>query len=128
MVSTLRELITRIDAPLAKHLNEEGIEFIQFSFRWMNCLLMREFTVRNVIRMWDTYAVHPIPNQTNKQSEGQKGFSEFHIYVCAALLDKYNTQILTMDFQVLHPRIKLIQGNNDVFTSITHERMDREGN
>ncbi len=57
MVSTLRELITRIDAPLAKHLNDEGIEFIQFSFRWMNCLLMREFTIKNVIRMWDTYAV-----------------------------------------------------------------------
>ena len=57
MVSTLRELITRIDAPLAKHLNDEGIEFIQFSFRWMNCLLMREFTVKNVIRMWDTYVV-----------------------------------------------------------------------
>jgi hypothetical protein len=57
MVSTLRELITRIDVPLANHLNEEGIEFIQFSFRWMNCLLMREFTVKNVIRMWDTYVV-----------------------------------------------------------------------
>lgn len=57
MVSTLRELITRIDGPLARHLNEEGIEFIQFSFRWMNCLLMREFTVKNVIRMWDTYVV-----------------------------------------------------------------------
>ena len=43
--------------PLAKHLNEEGIEFIQFSFRWMNCLLMREFSVKNVIRMWDAYVV-----------------------------------------------------------------------
>jgi TBC1 domain family member 2 len=57
MVATLRELIARIDAPLASHLNNQGIEFIQFSFRWMNCLLMREFTVKNVIRMWDTYAV-----------------------------------------------------------------------
>lgn len=57
MVSTLRELITRIDTPLANHLNEEGVEFIQFSFRWMNCLLMREFSVKNVIRMWDAYVV-----------------------------------------------------------------------
>jgi TBC1 domain family member 2 len=100
MVSTLRELITRIDGPLAKHLNEEGIEFIQFSFRWMNCLLMREFTVKNVIRMWDTYAVWHLNNSFNIKSEGQKGFSEFHVYVCAALLDKYSSQILTMDFQV----------------------------
>jgi TBC1 domain family member 2 len=61
MVLTLRELITRIDGPLAKHLNEEGIEFIQFSFRWMNCLLMREFSIKNVVRMWDTYVVRPFP-------------------------------------------------------------------
>jgi hypothetical protein len=74
MVSTLRELITRIDAPLAKHLNEEGIEFIQFSFRWMNCLLMREFTLRNVIRMWDTYAVHPIPTILITSLKDKKDF------------------------------------------------------
>ena len=30
---------------------------MQFAFRWMNCLLMREMSVRNIIRMWDTYLV-----------------------------------------------------------------------
>lgn len=47
-------------APLAAHLKEEGVEFIQFAFRWMNCLLMRELSVRNITRMWDTYLVGPI--------------------------------------------------------------------
>ena len=56
-VAALRDLTTRIDSGLAKHLENEGIEFIQFSFRWMNCLLMREFSVYNIIRMWDTYLV-----------------------------------------------------------------------
>jgi TBC1 domain family member 2 len=56
-VAGLRDLTTRIDAGLAKHLEEEGVEFIQFSFRWMNCLLMREISVKNTIRMWDTYMV-----------------------------------------------------------------------
>ena len=56
-VAALRDLTTRIDSGLAKHLESEGIEFIQFSFRWMNCLLMREFSVHNIIRMWDTYLV-----------------------------------------------------------------------
>ncbi|KAG0308656.1 GTPase-activating protein, partial [Dissophora globulifera] len=51
----LRELICRIDAPLAAHLQSEHVEFIQFSFRWMNCLLMREVTLQHTIRMWDTY-------------------------------------------------------------------------
>ena len=58
-VSALHDLTARIDEPLARHLEQEGVEFIQFSFRWMNCLLMREISVRNTIRMWDTYMVRP---------------------------------------------------------------------
>ena len=56
-VAALRDLTTRIDERLAKHLEAEGVEFIQFSFRWMNCLLMREISVKSTIRMWDTYLV-----------------------------------------------------------------------
>lgn len=56
-VAALRDLTARIDGTLAKHMEREGVEFIQFSFRWMNCLLMREISVKNTIRMWDTYLV-----------------------------------------------------------------------
>lgn len=44
-------------APLHAHLQEQGVEYMQFAFRWMNCLLMREMSVRNIVRMWDTYLV-----------------------------------------------------------------------
>lgn len=57
-VAALRDLTVRIDEPLAKHFESESVEFIQFSFRWMNCLLMREISVKNTIRMWDTYMVN----------------------------------------------------------------------
>lgn len=60
-VAALRDLTARIDANLSKHLEREGVEFIQFSFRWMNCLLMREISVKNTIRMWDTYLVRSQP-------------------------------------------------------------------
>ena len=56
-VNALRDLTIRIDAGLAKHLEQEGVEFMQFSFRWVNCLLMREISIKNTIRMWDTYLV-----------------------------------------------------------------------
>jgi len=56
-VAALRDLTTRIDATLAKHFEAENVEYMQFSFRWMNCLLMREISVKNTIRMWDTYLV-----------------------------------------------------------------------
>jgi TBC1 domain family member 2 len=59
-VNALRDLTMRIDSGLAKHLEKEGVEFMQFSFRWMNCLLMREVSIKNTIRMWDTYMVRPL--------------------------------------------------------------------
>ena len=91
-VGALKDLTTRIDAGLAKHLESEGVEFMQFSFRWMNCLLMREVSVDCIIRMWDTYMAE------------EQGFSEFHIYVCAAFLVKWSEQLLKRDFQVCRPR------------------------
>ncbi|SAM03061.1 hypothetical protein [Absidia glauca] len=88
-IATLKDLVFRIDARLANHLQQQGIEFIQFAFRWMNCLLMRELTLQNTIRMWDTYL-----------AEGSsEGFSEFHVYVCAAFLVKWSAQLQKMDFQ-----------------------------
>ncbi|KAM0257159.1 hypothetical protein ACHAQJ_004520 [Trichoderma viride] len=86
-VTALRDLTARIDSNLSKHLEREGVEFIQFSFRWMNCLLMREISVKNTIRMWDTYLAE------------EQGFSEFHLYVCAALLVKWSDKLVKMDFQ-----------------------------
>lgn len=56
-VKKLKELTSKIDPCLFKHFEEQGVEFIQFSFRWINCLLMREMKIKNVIRMWDTYLV-----------------------------------------------------------------------
>jgi hypothetical protein len=56
---TYRCLQTKL-APLAAHLESENVEFMQFAFRWMNCLLMREISVQNTIRMWDTYLVSTV--------------------------------------------------------------------
>ncbi|KAI4122864.1 MAG: hypothetical protein LQ338_005581 [Usnochroma carphineum] len=86
-VSALKDLTTRIDSGLAKHLEYEGVEFMQFSFRWVNCLLMREFSIQCIIRMWDTYLAE------------EQGFSDFHLYVCAAFLVKWSDQLMKMEFQ-----------------------------
>ncbi|KAI4195188.1 MAG: hypothetical protein LQ350_007362 [Teloschistes chrysophthalmus] len=86
-VSALKDLTTRIDSGLAKHLENEGVEFMQFSFRWVNCLLMREVSVGCIIRMWDTYMAE------------EQGFKDFHLYVCAAFLVKWSDRLVRMEFQ-----------------------------
>jgi hypothetical protein len=87
-VKRMAELVARIDAPLSEHLAAQGVEFMQFAFRWMNCLLMREISVKNTVRMWDTYL-----------AEGPDAFSQFHLYVCSAFLVRWSDKLREMDFQ-----------------------------
>ena len=90
----------------------ENVEFMQFAFRWMNCLLMREISVQNTIRMWDTYLVcspglSAAPRRhvahcfsRHPQAEGTDAFSQFHLYVCSAFLVRWSKKLQEMDFQV----------------------------
>jgi hypothetical protein len=89
MVLRLKEIVKRIDEALYLHLEQQGLEFLQFSFRWMNCLLLREFPMPCVIRLWDTYIAEA------------EGFSNFHVYVCAVFLIYWSPQLKQMDFQQL---------------------------
>ena len=90
MVGRLEELVTRIDSDLVRHVRDEtGIQFLQFSFKWMNCLLLREFHLRCVFRLWDTYL-----------SE-KEGFEDFHVYVCAAFMCQFSSQLQEMSFDEL---------------------------
>merc|ERR1712203_906836 len=90
MVIKLKDIVRRIDEKLFRHLEEQGLDFLQFSFRWMNCLFMREFPLPCVIRLWDTYIAEP-----------SEGFSTFHVYVCAVFLIHWSPQLKQMDFQQL---------------------------
>uniref|UniRef100_A0A6A7G6Q1 Ypt/Rab-GAP domain of gyp1p superfamily protein isoform 1 n=2 Tax=Hirondellea gigas TaxID=1518452 RepID=A0A6A7G6Q1_9CRUS len=91
MVFKLKELIHRHDEPLHDHLQNNNLMFIQFAFRWMNCLLLREIPLHLIIRLWDTYL----------SSGDQPGLTGFHIYTCAALIEKYSSKLLKLDFQEL---------------------------
>lgn len=89
-VKQLEDLIQRIDGELHTHLISHDVSYLQFSFRWMNNLLMRELPVKASIRLWDTYL-----SQVN-------GFSHFHLYVCAAFLIHWKTELMKKhDFHTL---------------------------
>uniref|UniRef100_A0A3B3DL53 TBC1 domain family, member 22a n=1 Tax=Oryzias melastigma TaxID=30732 RepID=A0A3B3DL53_ORYME len=89
-VKALEELVSRIDESVHQHMQQYEVEYLQFAFRWMNNLLMRELPLRCTIRLWDTYQAEP------------EGFSHFHLYVCAAFLVRWRKEILDeRDFQGL---------------------------
>mmetsp|Transcript_2914 Transcript_2914/g.4025 ORF Transcript_2914/g.4025 Transcript_2914/m.4025 type:complete len:432 (+) Transcript_2914:37-1332(+) len=85
----LEELIRRTDTELHSHFTENNIEF-NFTFRWMNNLLMRELPLRAIIRMWDTCL-----------SEDRNGFEDFHVFICAAFLKHFSQDIRDQDGDTL---------------------------
>lgn len=56
----LQAVIQRIDSKLYEHLENHGLMFYQFAFRWMNCLLLRELPLHVVVRLWDTYLAEDV--------------------------------------------------------------------
>uniref|UniRef100_A0A8D8YGR5 TBC1 domain family member 22B n=1 Tax=Cacopsylla melanoneura TaxID=428564 RepID=A0A8D8YGR5_9HEMI len=89
-VNQLKDLIQRIDTNLHNHLLKHGVDYLQFSFRWMNNLLTREVPLRCSIRLWDTYLAE------------SDDFAAFQLYVCAAFLLHWRQKLLReRDFQGL---------------------------
>ncbi len=76
---------TRAPEPLGKHLESMDLKFMQFAFRWMNCLLLRELPLEIVLRLWDTCLSEP------------QGFDDFHVYVCTAMLLRFSKTLRELD-------------------------------
>ncbi|KAF6259561.1 rab-GTPase-TBC domain-containing protein [Scenedesmus sp. NREL 46B-D3] len=88
-VFRVKELISKNNVAIVDHLDREGIDFLQFAFRWVNCILIREVPFAAAIRLWDTYL-----------AEGGR-FADFLVYVCAAFLACWQKDILGLEFQEL---------------------------
>uniref|UniRef100_A0A1D1Z5N7 TBC1 domain family member 22B n=1 Tax=Anthurium amnicola TaxID=1678845 RepID=A0A1D1Z5N7_9ARAE len=87
LVFKLKELVRRIDEPVSRHVEEQGLEFLQFAFRWFNCLLIREIPFHLVTRLWDTYL-----------AEGD-ALPEFLVYIFASFLLTWSDKLQKLDFQ-----------------------------
>ncbi|KAL7608812.1 hypothetical protein Lser_V15G13400 [Lactuca serriola] len=87
LVFKLKELVRRIDEPVARHIDKQGLEFLQFAFRWFNCLLIREIPFHLVTRLWDTYL-----------AEGD-ALPDFIVYIFASFLLTWSDKLLKLDFQ-----------------------------
>jgi len=90
----MKELVRRVDPLLHDWLEAEKVQYIEFAFRWVNCLLMRELPLPAVFRTWDTYL----------SEEG--GFAQLHVYVCTAFLTTWSTQLRGLEFQELLARLQ----------------------
>lgn len=117
LVSLLSRVMSRVDKKLHEHLERNSVQYLQFAFRWMNNLLIREIPLRCIIRLWDTYlsegavtATYVPSTNFNDSMElnswsmnsGTPFSSAFHLFVCAAFLRFWSNSLLQeKDFQGL---------------------------
>ncbi|WJX45560.1 hypothetical protein P8452_32430 [Trifolium repens] len=89
LVFKLKELVRRIDEPVTQHIEDQGLEFLQFAFRWFNCLLIREIPFDLITRLWDTYL-----------AEGD-ALPDFLVYIFASFLLTWSDKLRSLEFQEL---------------------------
>lgn len=86
-LAKIKEICKKMDCDLSDHLEKEGVDFFQFAFKWVYCLLIREFPLKLGLLLFDAYI-----------SLNNEGFMGFHIYVCAALILKWSKKLKKMKF------------------------------
>lgn len=85
MLISLSSVIQRVDPGLSQLIRNEKIDYQEFAFRWMNCLLVREFSPKLSLRLWDFY----LSNHSK--------ISSTHVYVCAALLKTLSPTLINLN-------------------------------
>ena len=54
-MAKLDRLMLQVTPRLARHFAQEEIHSLQYAFRYINCLFVREFPLPIVVRLWDTF-------------------------------------------------------------------------
>lgn len=86
----MKELVRRIDVALDGHLEDNGMEYVLFSFRWFNNLLSRELPLSCLLRLWDTLLAE------------LEALPTFLLFLCVAFLLHWKQQLMAeADFQGL---------------------------
>ncbi len=83
----LLETVKRVDAELIDHFKTENIDFYHMYFKWVMCLLLRQFTSRIGLRLYDTY----LSDDTN--------YSNLCLYIMAAIVLKYSKKFKKMTLE-----------------------------
>jgi hypothetical protein len=60
MLYALARVIERVDPKLTAWIAAEEIPSQEFAFRWMNRLLVREFPMPMLLRIWDLHFSYPV--------------------------------------------------------------------
>ena len=85
--SRVEEVIKRVDPELLDYFTKEGIDFYHMYFKWVTCLLLRQFTTKIGLRLYDTY----LADESN--------YFSLCLFILAAIILKFSKKFKTMNFE-----------------------------
>jgi len=85
MIDMLKDVVEKADPSLSRTISQQGVQYMQFSIEWMNCLFVREFSMNCLLRVWDLYL----------SQVSQIGHT--HVYVCASLLTYLSPKLINLN-------------------------------
>lgn len=84
--------MTRVDPELLPHFETKGIDFYHIYFKWVTCLLLRQFSTRIGLRLFDTFI-------SLEANEGT--FFKFIQYIFVAIFLKFSKKLKKLNFEEL---------------------------
>ena len=82
----IEEVIKRVDPQLLAHFSNQNIDFYHMYFKWVTCLLLRQFSMKTCLRLFDTYLAI------------ENNYFGFCLYILAAIILKYSKKFKKMGF------------------------------
>ena len=80
-------MVKRIDPELLSHFEAETLDFYHMYFKWVTCLLLRQFTMKICLRLYDTYL----------SCEGS--YFVLCLFIFASIVLKYSKKFKKMNFE-----------------------------
>ncbi|TSO77768.1 TBC1 domain family member 22B [Bagarius yarrelli] len=112
-VKALEELISRIDEDVHLHIQKCEVEYLQFAFRWMNNLLMRELPLRCTIRLWDTYQGEKTYNPDSVETTRTLTYDQSEHSQCKYQRAQHRTEEKVRDGQLAVGTCEVVMLNRD---------------
>ena len=107
MVILIEKVTQRVDLDLYKFLKSYGVEYIWFTYRWLNSIHVRDMNEKCILRLWDTCMCEEVDNESgayfstfgfNAKRARKRlhlpGFLNFQVYICVALLHRLKDEIM----------------------------------
>lgn len=109
-----KEYLLLTDKELFNYMLEIKIEVSIFLQRWLRCVLIREFKVNELIKLWDSIFAYDFMKIKTKPNYSDKASFTFLDYLCTYLIHRQRKFILYQDSNNLYNIFLNFQNNQSI--------------